>query len=78
MRTWYCFSKPAPGVDFGHPRDAAHLGLDDPVVQRAQLGQVAARARQRVVKHFAQAGRHRPHRRPFDARGHFDRGRTAR
>ena len=37
----------APTVDFGRAFDRAHFRLDDPIVNRAQLGDVVARCRSR-------------------------------
>ena len=45
----------APGVDLGRARHRAQLGLDDPVVDGAQLGEVVALAGDEVVEDLAQA-----------------------
>ena len=59
----------APGVDLGDPGHADEAGADDPILERAQLGQVdiGVTAREEVVVDLAQPGGDRPHRRPLDA-----------
>ena len=51
----------APGVDFGDARHGPHVGFDDPVVHRAQVGQAVASSRRAVMKDFAQPRGDRPH-----------------
>ena len=57
----------APRVDLGDARHGDELRADDPVLHRSQLGGALALARDHVVKHLAEAGRHRPELRPLDA-----------
>ena len=76
---------PAPGVHFGHARHLLQLGLDDPVLDRAQVGElfnlllpgqpgdVHPLKPQHVVEHFAQAGGDGAHLRPGDSLGQLDR-----
>ena len=49
----------APTVDLGRAGHGAQRRLDDPVVDRAQLGRIGPLPGDDVMKHLAQAGRHR-------------------
>ena len=62
----------APGVDLGDARHRAQLRLDDPVVDRAQLGERLPCAGDDVVEDLAQARGDRAHLRPLDAGGQLD------
>ena len=64
----------APAIDLGGARDGAQLGLDDPVVNGAQIGQVVALAGDDIVKDLAQAGGDRSHLGPFHAGRQLDGG----
>jgi hypothetical protein len=64
---------PTPGVHLGDPGDRAELGLEDPVLRRAELRSGSALTAHHIVEHLAEAGGDWTDLRPLHACGQLDR-----
>ena len=63
-----------PAIHLGRPLHGAQLWLDDPVVDRPQIGQIRPLAGDDIMEHFAQTRRDRSHLRALDADRQLGRG----
>ena len=62
----------SPGVHLRRARNAPQGGLERPLLHRFDIRQAHAPRHQQIVKHLAQAGRHRPHLGPLHPSRHAD------